>query len=404
VPEPKLSRRIGLPLLTCYGLGTILGAGIYVLIGEVAAIAGTVAPTAFVLAAVLACFTALSFAELSARIPKSAGPAEYVLAAFNRRRLSQLLGWGIVAVGVISGATMIRGFVGYLSVFMTAPDWLVIVVVTLLLTVVSAWGVVESLIFAAVITVLETLGLVLVCVIAGDSLGRLPMEWPTLIPTVNAASLAGVLSGAFVAFYAFIGFEDIVNMAEETKDVQRTLPAAILLSLIIATALYVAVATVATLAVPMDQLAGHEAPLALIVESRGLRPELIAAISLLAVINGALIQIVMASRVLYGLATGGNAWRHFARVDSRTRTPLVATLFVATLLLVLTLGFSLGNLARTTSFVTLLIFTLVNASLWQLKQRQVPHLAFSTPRFVPAAGFLLCAGMLLFQTTVTIFS
>jgi amino acid transporter len=202
------------------------------------------------------------------------------------------------------------------------------------------------------VTVVEVAGLVLVCVVAGDSLSALPSRWTDLLPSLETASWLGVLSGAFVAFYAFIGFEDMVNVAEEVREPRTTLPRAIVTALIVSTVLYVFIAVIAVLSMPTETLAGSRAPLALIVESRGVSPQLIGLISLFAVINGALVQLIMASRVLYGLAGQGLTWRIFARIDARTRTPLYATAVVAACILFFALGFSLDRLARLTSFTS----------------------------------------------------
>lgn len=395
--DATLKRSIGLPLLALYGLGTILGAGIYVLVGEVAANAGTAAPSAFVLASLIAAFTALSYAELSSRLPKSAGEAAYVDAAFQRAALSRAVGWAVIISGVVSSATLSRGMVGYLSVFFDLPPSLIIIVMVASLGTLACWGISESLIAAAVITSLEIAGLLFVIVVAGDSFAEFPERWRTLLPAPDAAALSGIVAGAFLAFYAFIGFEDIVNVAEEVKSPRSILPRAIILSLVISTSLYFLVATVAVLSTPIDSLAGSSAPLALVIQNRGFAPESISAISLLAIVNGALIQIIMASRVLYGLADQGLAWQGFARVNPRTRTPLAGTIFVAGVVLLLALCFSLGGLARLTSAVALMIFSMVNAALLRLKARGIAHDGFRAPPAVPITGLALCAGMLLFQ-------
>lgn len=390
----ELNRSIGLPLLTLYGLGTILGAGIYVLIGEVVAVAGNRAPGAFLIAALLAGVTAFSFAELGSRVPKSAGEAAYALAAFGRPWLGAAIGWMVASVGIVSAATMVRGFAGYLGVFVDLPAALVVSACVGMLAAIAIWGIGESLRMAAAITVLEIAGLVFVCVVARDGLGELPTSWRSMLPGRDFAGALGMISGAFIAFYAFIGFEDIVNVAEEVRRPERNLPFAIVLSLLVSTSLYVFVAVVATFAFPGDELAGSEAPLALIVESRGFPPELIAAISLFAVLNGALIQIIMASRVLYGLAREGLALRVFGRVDPRTRTPVIGTLLVAGVMLSLCLLVSLGSLARITSFIALSIFAVVNLSLWRLKRTTPRWPEFSVPTALPVIGAILCIAMI----------
>jgi amino acid transporter len=391
--QPTLKRSIGLPLLTMYGIGTILGAGIYVLIGEVAGAAGMAAPSAFLLACVVAGLTALSYAELASRLPKSAGEAAYVEAAFRKPALSKLTGWAVIATGIVSAATMSRGIVGYLGVFIDVPAPLVLVVIVGTLTVIAVWGVSQSLWAAAIVTVLEVLGLAFVCVVAGDSLTQLPTQWRGFVPSWESASLTGLLAGAFLAFYAFIGFEDIVNVAEEVKSPRRTLPFAIILSLTFAAIAYFVVAAVAVLTLSPAALAATAAPLASIVASRGVAPESIAAISVLAVLNGALIQLIMASRVLYGMAAQQLAWSRFARVNARTRTPIVATLAAGATILGLATFFSLGGLARFTSALALLVFAAINAALWRLKTTAAPS-PFRVPKLVPLLGFVCCAAML----------
>jgi len=384
-------------LLTLYGLGTILGAGIYVLIGEVARAAGPATPAAFLLSAVIAAFSALSYAELSGRLPKSAGEAAYVEAAFKMPSAAALAGWAVIAAGVVSSATLVRGFVGYLDVFVGLPTELVIVVLVLSLGLLAVWGIAESMWVAAVVTVIEAAGLLAVCFVARDSLSLVPERLPSIFPLLNATAWAGVLSGAFIAFYAFIGFEDMVNVAEEVVEPERTLPRAIVAALVLSTSLYLLVAVVASMALPVDMLADSDAPMAAIVVSRGISPAYITIVSLFAVINGALIQLIMASRVLYGLGAQGLAWSGFASVDARRRTPVVATIVIAGTILFFALTFSLGGLAQSTSFIALCVFTAVNVSLIRLKRRSPRGPVYTVPKAVPVIGAVLCVGMLILQ-------
>ncbi len=303
----ELERALSLPLLTLYGLGTILGAGIYVLVGKVAGYAGLHAPVAFLVAAGLAALTGFFYAELAARHPKSAGEAEYVQEGLRRRALSVLVGFLIVFTGLVSAATIANGFVGYLHVFVPVPSGLAVALLVLALGALAAWGIRESVWAATVITLVEIFGLVFILAVAGgQGLAALPARWPELLPPWEAAAWHGILLGGFLAFYAFIGFEDMVNVAEEVKDPQRVLPKAILWSIALATLLYLAVALLAVLALPPPALAASGAPLALLYErATGEPPTLISAISLFAVVNGALIQIVMSARVLYGMSREG---------------------------------------------------------------------------------------------------
>jgi len=400
VTEPAtLKRSLSLPLITFYGLGTILGAGIYVLLGKVVGSAGLHAPLAFLLASCLALFTAFSYAELSARLPFSAGEAVYVQHALGRRSLSVLVGLLVVLVGVVSPAVIAKGFVGYLHVFVDVPGWLATALLVLALGTLAAWGISQSVVAASVITVVEIGGLVLVLWVARDSFGALPSRVGELVPAADTSVWHGVLLGAFLAFYAFIGFEDMVNVAEEVERPQRNLPLAIFIALAVTTVLYMAVALVAVLALPTAQLAASEAPLALIYErSTGRPPTLISLVSMLAVINGALIQIIMASRVLYGMGVRGWVPRPLGRVHPLTRTPLVATVLITAVVLVLALALPLVTLAKVTSLITLVVFALVNLSLWRIKGTDPHPPGVKTfPRWLPATGFVASAGFVVYQ-------
>lgn len=398
--EPiELKRSLSLPMLTFYGLGTILGAGIYVLIGEVAGLAGMYMPVAFLLASVLAAFTAFSYAELSARFPVSAGEAVYVQRAFGKKELSRLIGLSIVVIGMVSSATLVKGFVGYLHVFVDVPAWIVIMLLTLFLGAIAAWGIQQAAWVALLSTFMEIGGLLLVLWAGQGVWGDFPERLPELWPPMESVAWMGIAAGAFVAFYAFIGFEDIVNVAEEVKRPRRNLPLAVLLSLVIATVLYMAVALTAVLAVPTADLAASRAPLALIYErSTGQEPVFISILSLSAVINGALIQIIMATRILYGMSRQQWLPEFLGRVHPRTRTPLLSTLLVTSIIVILALWLPLLTLAETTSFITLLVFAMVNLSLWRVKRREPPPAGIRVyPLWLPVAGTLACLAFVVFK-------
>ena len=283
--EPiPLKRALNLAFLTFYGLGTILGAGIYVLVGKIAGIAGFYTPVAFLVAAAVAAVTAFSYAELASRLPKSAGEAVYVHEGFGIRSLSSAVGLLLVLAGVVSSATLANGFVGYFRVFFEVPGWLVITLLVAALGGLATWGIAESAVAATVATLVEISGLILIIVVSFGSLTTFPARLPELLPPFESTAWAGIAAGAFLAFYAFIGFEDMVNVAEEVKDPRRTLPRAIILAMAISTILYMLVATAAVLALPLTELASTHAPLALMFErATGKSPLLIAAISLFAV-------------------------------------------------------------------------------------------------------------------------
>jgi len=402
---PALRRALSLPVLTFYGLGTIVGAGIYVLVGKVAGIAGMYTPVAFLLAAIAAFLTAFTYAELSARYPKSAGEPLYVAEGLGARRLSILVGLMIVATGLVSSATIANGFVGYLHVFVDVPRPIAIAALVLVLGGLAFWGIAESAWVATITTVFEIGGLVLIIVVSGESLGTLPQRAGEIVPPAEAAAWGSIVLAAFLAFYAFIGFEDMVNVAEEVKDPVRNMPRAIILASVAATALYILIALVAVLSLPLAELAASDAPLALLyTRATGRDPVVIGVVSLFAVVNGALIQIIMAARVLYGMSRQG--WIHaaFGKVHRRTRTPVTATLLVAGGVLVLALAVPLVQLAKATSFVILVVFVLVHAALLNLKRRRVPPPAGATvcPAWIPVAGILVSLALLAAQVAALI--
>ena len=389
--DQGLKRSLSLPLITLYGLGTTVGAGIYALLGKVAAQAGLLAPFSFVLAAVLAGFTACSFAELSARIPKSAGEAIYVREGFSAPRLAVVVGLLVALSGIVSAAAIANGAVGYFHEFIAVPREILIPLIVLILGALAAWGISESVVMAGVFTVVEVLGLVVVVWAAHEYWGNFP-DWAGQIgPSFSAGGAFGIVAGAYLAFYAFLGFEDMVNVAEEVKDVQRNLPAAIFLTLGITTAIYFVVAVTAVLALPLDVLAASGAPLADIFEhGTGWSPAVISIIAIFAVMNGALIQIIMAARVLYGLGNERHLPGWFAHVHPRTRTPLISTALATAVVIALALWFPITVLAEATSVIILVVFTLVNLALVMLKRRDpLPSGVRVYPVIIPVIGFLV---------------
>jgi amino acid transporter len=389
--QPTLTRRLNLPLLTIFGLGTMVGAGIYVLVGEILVVSGSFAPWAFLLAAVVAGFTATSYGELASHYPKSAGEAVYVDQAFARPFLTRLTGWAVVATGLVSSGTLANGFAGYLSYFYPGVEGFAATGFILVLGLIAAWGIGQTVWFAAAITATSIFGLLAVLAMSGRYLASFPEVWPTMVPTSGDAWLAITL-GAFVAFYAFVGFEDMVNVAEETREPERVMAPAIVLALFSAGTLYLLVATVAVLANTELNLAGHPAPLAAMVAHTGDRwPAIIAVLSMLSVTNSALAQIVMVSRVVYGMANAGNAPAVLATVHPKRHTPILSTVLTVLVIALLATWFPLLTLAKATSFVILIVFTLINLSLIRLKlQRKIRHRGL----WKPVVGTLLSIGLI----------
>ena len=391
-----LRRRLGLPLLVLYGTGITIGAGIYVLVGEVAGHAGSFAPWSFVLAAAVMALTVASYAELSTRFPVSAGEAAYVMAAFQSRSFATAVGLVSVAIGVISSAAVALGSAGYIQQFIALPSYLIVLAVLALLGGVAAWGILESVVLASIFTLIEVGGLLIVIVAAVYH--ELPfMAVITTLPPLNATALSGIAFGGLLAFFAFIGFEDLANIVEEARVPHRDIPRAMVLTLLISTVLYVLVAAIAVSAVSSERLASSAAPLSLVFrEVAGVSPATISAIAIVATLNTILAQLTMAARVIYGLARDGNLPGFFARVHPRTRTPLAATAFVALAIVPLALLVPLTRLAELTSLATLSVFAVVNLALLRFRSRGVeslvPHV--TVPIWVPAIGFATCAAMI----------
>lgn len=366
--EPaQLKRSIGLAGMVFYGVGTMIGGGYYALLGKIVGQTGIFTPLSLLLAGSLAFVSALSFAELSRRYPVSAGEAQYVDAAFGIPRLSQLVGALVILTGVVSAATLCAATGGFLLDLTGAPAPGLIALTAILLTAVAAWGVNQSVAVVAVITIIEAGTLLLIILLSPHQLLRLPEMAVEITVNIDQLQGAALLGSVFLAFYAFVGFEDMVNMAEETRDVQHTLPRAITISLAITLVLYLGVAMVAIGLEDRAALAEAHTPLALLLPSGRFSGLAIGIISILAGLNGALVQLVMASRVLYGLANRGMAPGFLRTVNRRTRTPIHATLLAGLVVLVMSTSFSLTGLAMTTSYIILAVFALVNIALAKLR-------------------------------------
>jgi amino acid transporter len=397
-PPPALRRRLGLVLLVLYGVGITVGAGIYVLIGTVAGHAGTHAPWAFGLAALVMALTVGSYAELATRYPVSAGEAAYLREAYGSRLASTATGLLTVVIGLVSAAAVALGAAGYLHALMPAPRPLLVVAVVLALGAVAAWGILQSVVVASLFTLVEVGGLVMIILAAAGA--DLPfLAALATVPPVEPAVVSGIAAASLLAFFAFIGFEDLANIAEEAKDPHRNLPLAMALTLVVATLLYVLVAAVAVTAVAPAELAASEAPLSLAFQRlAGTSPATIGVIAVVATLNTVLAQMTMVSRVVYGMARLGDLPAVLGHVHGATGTPLVATGAVVVAVIALALSLSLERLAVATSMATLVVFALVNLALIRLKRRGVtspaPHVR--VPFWVPVAGLATCLAMAAF--------
>jgi APA family basic amino acid/polyamine antiporter len=390
--SPRLVRSLTLTHAVLYGLGVTIGAGIYVLVGIAAGRSGMHAPLAFIAAALVMAFSAASFAELGTRMPVSASEAAYVQAAFQREWLSLSVGLFVIVTATISAATISVGSAGYIAVFIPLSAPWVISGVVLAMGVVACLATVQSVTFAGIMTLVEVGGLALI-IIAGFSHGadvvtRLPEMWPAAVGSNGWIGLAGT---ALIAVFAFIGFEHLVNIAEEMKEPNRTLPRALFLTLGLTAILYALVVWIAVTAVPPQELAVSSAPLALVFERlTGMPLVTMSAIAVVATLNGVIVHMIMISRVIYGLAFQGNLPKALTNLNSTTRTPLLATTVGVGAILVLALAVPLEGLADMTARFTLVVFAVINLALIRIKSRDEapPAGAFICPKWVPFAGLI----------------
>jgi amino acid transporter len=396
--EGKLKRTLGLFSLAAYGVGDILGAGIYGLVGKIAGIAGNACWLSFLFALFVASLTGLSYAELAGRFPRAGGETSYSFEAFRVPVLSHALGFLVLMSGVVSMAAVSHAFGGYVRAVLPAvPLKAVILIFFSALAVISFWGMRESSAANVVCTIVELTGLAIVIAAGAAYFGK--VDYLQFAPgTELSGRWAAVFQGGVLAFYAFIGFEDMVKASEESRNPSRDLPRAILISLAIAGFFYMMTALAAVSVVPAGELASAEAPLMRVVE-RGL-PQVprgaFTLIALFAVTNTALVNFVMGARLLYGMAEEGLVPRVLGRIHPLRRTPHVAIAAVFFLALGLALTGTLSRLAQSTAALLLIVFFVVNLSLLRVKRKpESPYAGFSVPALVPVLGaattvFLAC--------------
>jgi amino acid transporter len=390
----SLRRTLNLPLLVLYGVGVTIGAGIFALMGEIVRIAGDHAPWAFALAGLIAGITGLSYAQLSSVYPRAGGEAVYVNNALGKR-FAQLVGYGVTTTAIISSAVIASAFGGYLGTLVPVPQAVLVVGVLLLLGSVAWMGVRESVYFAAIITLLEVGTLLVIIAFGAPALSDSQVFAKVIHPPADLLGVWIVLSAAISAFFAFIGFEDIVNMAEETVDATKTVPRAIVATLAITILVYVVIALIAVAVKDRDALVQSAAPLATLFESvTGMSGKPVSAMASIAMVNGILVQIVMASRVIYGMTKERLAPAALGVLNEKTRTPGRAIVLVTLLIAGLALWLPLIQLAKATSLVTLSVFTLVNLALWRLGSDNT-HKVLHRWRYWGLFGAIVCASLVM---------
>jgi APA family basic amino acid/polyamine antiporter len=359
-----LKRALGLPEVTLSGVGIILGAGIYALMGEAAGLAGNAVWIAFGISAVMAACTGLAYAELSSMFPRASAEYAYVGRAFGQTA-AFLVGWLILASGVLSAATVALGFGGYVSGLTGIPAVPAALLLIAGLAAIGVYGIRETALFAIVMTLVEAGGIVFVIVIGIPYLGSVDYF-------AMPKGLSGVFQASALVFFAYMGFEEMVKLAEETREPEKTIPRALVLALAAAVVLYMLVTVSAVSVLGWEGLAATPAPFAAIAEAAlgGSASLLISLVALCATANTSLLLIVATSRLAWGMAGDRALPALLARVHPIFGTPWVAVAAAAAVAAAFTLTGEIAYVANATNFALFLTFALINATVIFLRRRE----------------------------------
>ncbi|WP_304108832.1 APC family permease [Mycolicibacterium bacteremicum] len=400
--DDKLKRRITGPLLFLFILGDVLGAGIYALMGVLAGEVGGALWAPLLAALILALLTAGSYAELVTKYPRAGGAAVFAERAFKRPLVSFLVGFCMLAAGVTSAAGLSLAFAGdYLATFIDVPAIPAAIVFLALVAALNARGISESMKSNVVMTVIELTGLLIV-IIAGAVMvaeGRGDVGRVVQFPADSTPALA-ILGGAIIAYYSFVGFETSANVVEEIRDPSRVYPRALFASLITAGVVYVLVGLASAAVLPTDELSRSSGPLLDVVSASGLNmPDwAFSAIALVAVANGALLTMIMASRLAFGMSEHGLLPRQLSYVLPQRRTPWVAILATTAVAMLLTLIGDLSTLAETVVLLLLFVFISTNIAVLVLRRDTVDHPHYRVWTIVPVLGVASCLLLLTQQS------
>ncbi len=398
--EPTLQRSISLWQMTLYGAGGMLGAGIYGLIGQVAAEMGSAIWLAFALSLVAAGLTGLSYASLGSRYPRAGGAAYITQHAYRRSLLTHMVGLTVACSGLTSvaaGARVVGENLQALAVLEGLPTGTLAFIYLAIVGAIVYRGIRESMWANVAMTLMEAGGLLLVIAVSLRFWGSANlMEFPVGPETESGLPLVLLAQGIVLTFYAFIGFEDSLNVAEELKNPRRNLPLGLVGALVLTVVIYMSVAISAVSVVPWQELAEANAPLAAVVERAApwFPAWVFIVITVFAVANTGLINYITTSRLLFGMARDGHLPPVLARVHPVRRTPHVAIALIFALIVILILSGDISELASATVLLLLLVFLVVNSALVVLKMRpDEPPGGFELPIAVPALGAVVCAVM-----------
>ncbi|WP_238420765.1 APC family permease [Gordonia sp. 'Campus'] len=400
-----LRRAITGKLLFLFILGDVLGAGIYALVGEVAGEVGGAIWVPLALALAMAMLTAASYAELVTKYPRAGGAAVFARRAYGHPLVSFLVGFCMLAAGVTSAAGLALAFAGdYLQVFLDVPTTLAALVFLVVIAALNARGITESLRANVVMTVVEVSGLVLIIVLAGIVLGRGDGEPHRVIEfTEDTTPALAVLGAALLAYYSFVGFETSANMAEEVRDVRRVYPKALFGALLTAGVVYVLVGLAVSVVAPPERLVESSGPLLEVVSIAdvGVPDKLFSLIALIAVANGALLTMIMASRLTFGMSREGLLPATLGRVLPGRQTPWAAILATTAVAMVLSATGTVAALAETVVLLLLFVFISTNVAVLVLRRDRTDTDHFRAPTIVPVLAVGTCIVLMTQQSATT---
>ncbi|MBK1785428.1 APC family permease [Prauserella cavernicola] len=394
--QPALRRVMGSKLLLFFVVGDIIGTGVYALTGQVAGRVGGALWLPFLLAFIVAFMTAFSYLELVGKYPRAAGAALYTHRAFRIKILTFLVAFAVMCSGITSASSAAVAFGDtYLAEFITSPMPLVAILFIVMLGLINFRGVKESVTTNVVLTFIELAGLLIIigvgvwAVLNGNGEPSRLVEFNT----ADQTWLVAITSATSLAFFAMVGFEDSVNMAEECKDPVKIFPKAMLWGMVIASTIYILVSVTSSLLVPANELEAAESSALLKVidvGAPGMPREIFSAIGLFAVINSALINMLMASRLIYGMSNEGIVPKQLGVVHPVRRSPWMAIVFTSLIAIVLVSTVDIDVLGGTTALLLLAVFAVVNVAVLVLRREKVPHKHFRAPTVIPVLAAVFC--------------
>jgi APA family basic amino acid/polyamine antiporter len=399
----RLERSLGLFEVSMMSIGIILGAGIYVVIGEAAGLTGNSLWLSFIVGALVATFTGLSYAELSSRFPKAGAEYVYVQNSFGKTP-AWLVGWLLIAGNIIGAATVALGFSNYFAALFHTPIISVAIITLITCGIILILGVKETASVTIIFTIIEAIGLVIIIYIGMQNFGEV-----NYLQLTNG--LKGIIEGGVLIFFSYIGFQSITRLSEETKNPEKNIPKAIIFSIIITTIIYILVAIAAVSVIPAQNLAETGAPLARIAETAFGKNSfiLLSAIALFSTFNTALMMLLSGSRLVYGISKEKALPKLFSRISKKTLSPWIAIMGVVIVSIFILFIGDLKSIANLTNFTVFAVFIVINATLLYFRIKKPIKTGFKVPLSIgkipifPVFGIITSVFMIGNLSIITLF-